>query len=429
MKKDILLFINSISREVADEVAQFEKKEKRSFRIIVIRDIKKSDIDKEVVKSRGIFKLLNCNFSKSSNIKKTLAPYQNDILAVVSRGEKNVDSLRKIIPHVPYVFSPTESSLLWATDKLLMREQLMAYDPSITPAFTVVTDDSEESRKKIIKKVGFPLVIKPTGLAMSLLVSICFHEEELEKTIKKVFRKIKRIYKENGRSESPKVLIEEFMDGKMYSVDAYVDADGNIYWCPFVHVKTGKEIGFDDFFGYQRITPTTLNESTQQKAKEVATKSIYALGLRNTTTHIELMRTDNGWKVIELGARIGGFRSIMYQLSFGIEHSINDIRIRLNEEPIIPKKIKGYTAAFKFFAKEEGILSVYKGPKKIKKLVSFKSIKTYLKIGDTCLYSKHGGKGVCDVVLFNKDRSELFADIRRVEERLVIKTIKKIIKK
>jgi hypothetical protein len=423
MMKSILLFVNSISKEMACEIREFEKLENRKFNILVIRDKKKSDWTGKI-DTRGVSKVLTCNFDKSYEIKKTLAPYQNSLVAIISKGEVNVKSLKNIIPHVPYVYTPTESSILWATDKLSMREQLKAYDPNITPKFTVVSDDSKESIIKIIKKVGFPLVIKPTELAMSLLVSVCYHEEELVKTLKKVFRKIRKVYKENGRIEEPKVLVEEFMDGKMYSIDAYVDSKGKIYWCPFVSVKTGKEIGFDDFFGYQRITPTTLKVSTQEKAKQVAAQSVCGLGLRSTTTHIELMRTDDGWKVVELGARIGGFRTIMYKLSFDIDHAINDIRIRMNERPIISKKRKGYTAVLKFFAKKEGLLSVLRGTKKVRNLSSFKSAKIHIKVGELCLYSKHGGKGVCDIVLFHKDRSNLLADIRRVEDYIKIETVK-----
>jgi biotin carboxylase len=424
MKKNILLFITNVPKNIAELLDEIEKKTGTKFTALIIRHKDrnpiKSKYSKKIVKD-----VIYCDLTKSTAIKKALLPYSEKIAAVISKGEVGVANLRKIIPHLPYISNPTESSIDWALDKLFMRQQLAAYNKEISPKFAVIKDDSGETLQKIKKKIGFPLVIKPTGLAASLLVSLCFHEEEFEKTIKKVFKKIRKIYKENKRTETPKILVEQFMEGEMYSIDAYVDSQGRISWCPFVHVKTGRSIGFDDFFGYQRITPTTMKESTQEDAKKVAAQSIYAIGLRNSTAHIELMRTDSGWKVIELGARMGGFRNQLYSLAFGINHPLNDVLIRLNEKPVIPKKKKGYSAALKFFAKEEGKLHILKGTKKLRKLNSFIDLKVHMKLGDKALFAKHGGKGVCDLVLFNKNRSELLADIRRAEEYMVIKTQKK----
>jgi biotin carboxylase len=421
--KNIIVFINSISKESLKEIKAYQTKKHKTFRILVLRDKQKNDW-KDVATRRGVL-YVTCNIQRASSLKKVLGPYQQDIIGVVARGEVNVGVLRNVIPHVPYSVAPTESSLDWATNKLQMREQLMAYDAAICPKFTIVSDDSEKSLQKISKKVGYPLVIKPTNLALSLLVSICFHENELEQTLKKVFRKIKKIYKDNKRTDLPTVLVEEFMEGEMYSVDGYVNATGAITWCPLVHVKTGRSIGFDDFFGYQQITPTTLKDSTKKKALFAATQSIHAIGLRNSTAHVELMRTNDGWKVIELGARIGGFRHTLYGLTQNINHSLNDILIRIGEAPHVPKKQKGYAAVLKFFAKEEGELTALKGVKKIQKLDSFESIKVNRVVGETCLYAKNGGKSVCNIILFNKTRPELLADIRRIEKTIVIETKKK----
>lgn len=423
-QKNIILFINSVSKGVAESIKEYGQKTGKTYRLAVIRDKKKKGIDTSIRPGLHASRVFSCNLQKASSIKKYLKQIQHEVVAIVSRGESNIDTFKKVIPHVPYVVAPTITSLEWATDKVRMRNQLQAYNKDICPKFTIINDTSEESIILIKKKVGFPLVIKPAGLAASLLVSLCFHEEELEKTLKKVFKKIKNVYKENNRVEQPKILVEQFMEGEMYSIDAYIDQDGKIYWCPLVHVKTGKSIGFDDFFGYQRIVPTTLRESTQDKARLVAQDSIHALGLRAVTAHIELMRTENGWKVIELGARIGGFRHKLYDLSFGIDHSLNDVLIRMNKKPNIPKKKKGYAVALQFYPRKEGTLITFKGTKSIKKLSSFEEVKTYKKIGDSCLFAKHGGKSICDVILFNKDRSELLADIHRVEQKIIIETKK-----
>ena len=81
----------------------------------------------------------------------------------------------------------------------------------------------------------------------------------------------------------------------------------------------------------------------------------------------------------------------------------------------------------KFFAKKEGILTELKGLKKARALESFKSLNIKNKIGDKCLYAKNGGSSIFNIIMFNKDRSKLLADIRRLEQMIIIKTSKKII--
>ncbi|PIR88797.1 MAG: hypothetical protein COU09_00440 [Candidatus Harrisonbacteria bacterium CG10_big_fil_rev_8_21_14_0_10_44_23] len=253
-------------------------------------------------------------------------------------------------------------------------------------------------------------------------MTMCFHEEELRNALSKTFRKIRQVYKENKRQIEPTVLVEQFMEGSMYSIDGYVGSRGSTYWCPMVHVKTGRDIGFEDFFGYQQITPTTLKKDSINQAETVAKKAVRALGLRSTAVHIELMRTEEGWKVIEIGPRIGGFRNKMYKQSYGFDHGLNDILIRIPEPPKIRKSIKGYSATLKLFAKKEGILKKLKGIRRIKKLNSVVKVSVKKKIGDKCKFAKHGGKSVMNIYLFNKNRSDLLADIRRIEQTVIIKT-------
>lgn len=417
MKKDLILFVNAVPENALKAVKEYSEKTNQKLELAVIRDAKNTKN-----KIKGVKKYINCDLKKNFKIAKALKPYQERLLVIVCRSDKNILDFAKIIPHVPYLRTPTSESLVWSTDKISTRRHLYYYDKNITPFFAVVKDNSKQSIQKIKEKLNFPVVVKPSGLASSLLVSICYHQEELERNLTKVFKKITSVYKENGRKAEPKVLVEEFMEGEMYSIDAYINSRGKIDFCPLVHVKTGKSIGFDDFFGYQRITPTILKKNKIEKAEEVTKKAIYALGLRNITVHIELLKTVDGFKIIEINPRMGGFRHEMYQLSFGINHILNDILIRIPKKITIPKKVKGYTAVLRFYPKKEGKILKITGLQKIKKLVSFVRIKQSMKTGEFAKFAKNGGKGVCDITLFNKNRPELLADIRRIEESLKIFT-------
>lgn len=421
-KRDIILFVGHLveARKTKKILNAYGKHQNKKFRIALIYDKRKHKISEATKEVSDI--LIPCVIKSDRSITRALKPYLDNLHSVTCRGDVNIPYFQKIIPHIPYVRTPTVKSLFWSTNKLAMRKRFEDYDTSITPTFMVVHDANKDTLKEIESKVGFPLVVKPNGLEASVLVNVCYHHEELQKTLRTVFRKIGVLHKKNDGRGEPTVLVEQLMEGQMYSIDAYVNSRGTVHFCPPVHIKTGSEIGFDDFFGYRRITPTQLSKESIRAAETVSLKALHALGLRSVTAHIELLRTESGWKIIEVGPRIGGFRTTMYKKSFNINHILNDLLIRMPEKPVIPKKVLGYTAVMQFFAKKEGVLSNLLGIKKTRDLKSFDTITINKKIGDRCLYAKNGGKSVFNVILFNKKRSNLLADIRRLEQMIQIET-------
>ncbi len=421
--RDTILFINSLRPSTIEAINTYRDRYDKQVRILLFVDAKKKTFLEEakIYEKHKKVELVIADFSSPIKIKQALKPYMDRLLAITSQFENSIPSLKQVLPHVPYLNAPTQESLEWATDKVKMRRMLRAHNPTISPKFTVIKENTDAAIAQIERNVGYPLVVKPAGLAASLLVSVCYHREELEDTLKQTFKKLNKLYKERLGRGTPQILVEQLMEGTMYSIDAYVNDRGNVYFDPPVHVKTGRSIGFDDFFGYQRITPTKLTKPKIEDANHVSAEAIKALGLRSTTAHVELMYTGStGWKIIELAPRMGGFRHTMYNWSYGINHILNDILIRIPQKPVIPKKRKGFTAVFNMYGKTEGTLDVIKGLKKIRSLESFVYVNVHKKKGDTLKFAKNGGGVVLEVVLFNKVRAGLLADIRRMEKAIEI---------
>ena len=419
--RDTILFVNGIRPSTIEAIETYKSRYGKSVKILVLIDqIKKAKVQKLNKANYKKVTVITCNIDSPVQIKKTLAPYINRLLAVSSQYENAIGDLAKVIPHVPYLNTPTERSLDWSTDKVRMRELLRAYNPDISPRFTVLEQNSESAVAQVEKSVGYPCIVKPAGLAASMLVSNVYHAEELQSVLNKTFKVIDKTYKSRIGRGAPKVLVEGMMEGVMYSIDGYVNNRGNVYLNPPVYIKLGKDIGFDDFFGYQQTTPTNLRKHQIDQANHVAGDAIKAVGLRSTTVHVELMKTADGWQIIELAPRMGGYRHTLYSWSFGINHILNDILIRIPQKPVIPKKRKGFTSAFKHFAKKEGKLVSIKGLKKVRELESYVNVTVHKKKGDELLYAKNGGSVVVEVMLFNKERSRLLADIRRMEKNLEI---------
>ena len=290
----------------------------------------------------------------------------------------------------------------------------------------LVEDMKEATIKRVERQIGFPLMVKPAGLAASKHVAVCYYREEFETSLRQTMGSLRKLYKERERDDAPRVLVEEFMEGTMYSIDAYVNARGFVYHCPPVYVKTGASIGFDDFFGYMRMLPVQLKEHKIEQANQAVTAAIHALGLRNISCHVELMKTEDGWKIIEIGPRVGGYRPKMYQLSYGIDHLLNDVLIRVPQKPVLKKRPRKTTAVLQFFARKEGVLDVIEGIKRVPKLESFQELDIKLKKGDICKFAKNGGGSVFDVTLAHKTRSIVLADIRRMEKTIDIKVVKTV---
>ncbi len=429
-KKNIVIYVMSVPDDAVtiSQLRAYEPQFGGVLRVMLLRDSRVLT-KKKYAAIPGLDLYIECDFSKPSKIAEALLPYQDELLAITCRSEQYMRRFVEVLPHVPYLRTPTTESLNWSSDKYEMRKRFRLYDKKLTPKFTLVKQNTKDERARVAKKIGFPMIIKPTNLAASRFVSICYHEEELDATLRHTFRDIKKAYEKEHHLIDPKIIAEEYMDGDMYSVDSYVDSRGKVYHCPLVKVTTGKKIGHDDFYNYLQITPTGLKPETVLKALAAAEGGIHALGLRSTTAHTELLKSDGGWKIIEIGSRVGGFRHILHSLSCDINHTLNDVLIRIPKKPILPKKCKGYACAMKWFTANEGLISEMKGIKKIEQLESFYKIDINKKIGDKAVFARNGGRSVFNLFLYNETRSALLADIRRVEKMVDIKVKTRTTKK
>ena len=206
----------------------------------------------------------------------------------------------------------------------------------------------------------------------------------------------------------------------MYSVDAYVKYDGQVFCLPPVKVVTAHSVGLPGFYAHESRLPSSLSARDEAAAFSTAKAAIRALNLRSTTTHTEMYHTAEGWKVIEIAARIGGYREILYREVYGITHFHNDLLIREGEEPIIANKPLGQAAALKFYAEYEGTIAAINGIEQSRNLPSMIHIAAHASPGDEAIFSTNGGDLIVDAILSNADEQQLEADIKAVRELVSI---------
>jgi biotin carboxylase len=426
-EKDTVCFINEIKPAqigwVEKGIAEVEEVLGKKLKILIITHKNDKKARSNAI-PQGAEQII-VDLDSMTEIEKALLPYSPRLLCILCRGERNIPYFRNLIPHVPYLRTPSELSLDWATDKINMRRRLRTYNKSISPSYCLAYDYDEKTIEKIEKTVGYPCIVKPSGLAASVLVQMCSHREDLIKALKNGVKLLGAVHKKNGYQKTkPVILVEQFMEGSIFSVDVYVNSRGTIYATPLVFVQTGFSAGQTDFFGYKQMTPTTLGNQKEQKAIDVAKQSVEAMGLRSTVVHIELVRSPKGWKIVEMGPRVGGFRDFLYFNSFGINHAANDILIRLPMTPKIPRRVKAYSAVMKIYPSKEGVISSISGTIKIQSYASFRDVVFRHKKGDRVRFARNGGLSIADIYLSHTDRSQLLADMRRIEQNFIIKTDK-----
>jgi len=426
IKKKYVVFVGSITKEAQSEVLSYIEENTKTWKLVALRDVSSQKKSPNKNDQYDMF----VDFDDPQSMQEWVADYGAEILCMTARSEKNITAFKKIIPYLPpHVRVPTVDALEKSTEKTKMRKALRKYDTSLAPRFRIIKDMDTIDIDDIAKNLEFPVIVKPSGLAASLLIQSAHYKEELEEVLRSISKKIKKVYEEKSGRGTPSILVEEIIEGNIYSVDAYVDDNYHMYFPPFVKYQTSAQKGFDDFFLYERTFPKKINPIKLAAGQDVARKGVMALGLKNTTTHIELVYTGTEWKIIEIGPRIGGSRSDMYQRCYGINHTINDLLIRMGKKPVVKSKAVGFTSILYFYPQKEGYISEIKGVKRAQKLESFESLDAKLKKGDRSLHAKNGGEYVLKISLFNKDRSELLRDKRKLEKLIHIETKKQKIKK
>jgi len=410
--KDIVLSINTVEAPLLGAVRRLSKELGRSLSGLVLVDKNYADKPERAQDTSGLFTEIVCDFYNSAELQRALKPYIDRLLVVTCRLEGAIPSLRQAIPFLPYLDTPSETSLLWSTDKSMMRDRLSTYDRSLAPRYQYLESTDLPHVRDLVRDFTFPVIVKPTNLAKSLLVSDCSTMEELESCLQETFEIIHEVYAKERRRTTPSVLVEEMMQGAMYSTDAYVTKNGDVYCLPLVRVWTANDVGLPGFYGFRIQAPVELPQSEIDQAFQVSTNAVKALNLRSTTTHIELFQTAQGWKIIEVGARIGGYRETLYREAYGIEHFYNDLLVRMGRKPEMPGKPIRHATGLNIYADEEGIITAIDGLQEARKLESVVFIEKHAQPGDLALFASEGGDLIVDAILSNKDPEQLEKDVQ-----------------
>ena len=290
-----------------------------------------------------------------------------------------------------------------ATNKYDMRQRFQAYDPTITPQFTEV--ETWEEAEAFATRYGYPVMLKPTNLMKSLLITKNTTAGELRRNFEQTQHLLPDLYRKYNIHETPRIIIEEFMQGSMHTVAGFVDAQGMAFLVEHIaDCTTAQERGVNDSYLYSRQLPTKLSVEQQKAVLQVAAKGVAALNLTSSALHIEIMYTTTGPKIIEIGARIGGYRPRMYAASYGLDLLAQQLAIATAQTPRLDGPFKGYCAVFELFADRSGTFAaITTKDQKTTELSVFSYASIKVKPGDKTGPARDGYKAAAVIIVASPD--------------------------
>lgn len=212
----------------------------------------------------------------------------------------------------------------FVTDKEYMKDTFSEY--GIPTAQYTITENS-----LIDISLRYPLVVKPVDCNSSKGVTRIDRAEELCKSIDKAI----------DYSRVKKAVIEEYIEGREISVDAFCIEGKVIILSTSYSEKIDNGQGFVIWKG---TYPAVTDEKKMTEISEIASKIAEAFKLKNCPLLIQLIENENGLNVIEFSARTGG--CLKYRM---IKHASNidiiDATIDLFEEKIptiVPTRYNGF---------------------------------------------------------------------------------------
>jgi len=382
---------------------------------IVLKDVQSAKHPEKKYKRRVL-----CDFSSRETVIEAVAKIKDQVDGVIATYENYILPAAWVAEYLGRPGLPVAAAEA-CTDKWLMRQRFAAAPEKISPDFALITNEDE--LRQFAEQHTFPLIIKPANLMKSLLVTKNHNLDELVANYRRTLEQIGAVYKKYAPNRQPQLLVEEFLEGSIHSVDAFVDADGEPYVLEqVVDYQTGYDIGFDDNFHYSRILPSKLSPEDQAALRHCAAVGIKALGMKSSPAHVEIIMTKDGPRIVEIGARNGGYRERMHRLANGLDIPAIALQLVFGQKPEIHATKDEPCAVLELFPKTSGTFQGIENEDKLRALPSLTYLSIKAKPGQYVGKSSEGYKMCAIVILHNSDSDQFAKDLQYVNESVRVIT-------
>lgn len=259
---------------------------------------------------------------------------RNHVTAIVTAAtDKPLVMMARVAAATGLPFYSVETAE-WSTDKFLMKQRFEA--AGIPCARGRLIASPEEA-----KGLSYPIIVKPRDNSGSRGVIFCKDESELTSAFQEAI----------GYSHKDSVLVEEYIEGKEYSIEG-LHYDGKDEVIQFTEKRT-TEFPYNVELGH--IQPADISEAYQQKIREIVSLVGKTLHFENCPSHTELKINSRGIFVIETSPRLGGdyITSTLTPLSTGVNMEDAVLQIALGKQITIQPRHLQYVGV-RFFSFKAG---------------------------------------------------------------------------
>lgn len=301
----------------------------------------------------------------------------------------------------------SEDTALKATNKAHMREALKENGVPI-PLFFRVKDKAEFN--SAINAIKNNFIVKPADNSGSRGVSLVKDLSD-DKTIETAYDYAKKC------SRSGEIVVEEYMKGPEVSVET-LTVNGD---CKVIQITDKKTTGAPHFVETGHSQPSKMCAEVKREIEKVAIAANKAIGIQGGPSHTEIIVTDKGPKVVELGARLGGdcINTHLVPLSTGVNMVECCIKIALGEEPDTEIKFnKG--SAIRYFSQSKGVIKSIDGIETAKKSKGIQEVAVVHGVGETVTEICDSASRIGFVIAQDEDASSAIFDCENALKNIKI---------
>lgn len=379
-----------------------------------------------LIKKLEKFHILLKNYSNKEDLKEQVIEFWKDyeIVFVDTPLELLVNTVNEV---KQALWRPMSDNPDIFRNKFLQRELIQKHNPDLWIKFIKWTPESLDI-KEVENYIWYPFIIKPVDGVQSSWVAKVTNKKEFDKYIETYLDFHDRL--KARWVDSKELIVEEFINWKLYSIDYFVSDDWNIRVSKPVKVRTWADIKVDDYCNIARIaTEKTEWEFKWKRLKTFINWTIKATWIRNTFVHHEFkINTKGELKTIELNGRIGWWRIELLKRAY----NFNLYELLLNSDAK-PGKLKENNIAVNIYATKRWILTWF-NEKILNKILDRETVyeikKEELEIWKEIWLTKDWFIKVWVIKLKSKDYPLLAKDFNYIKskykELLEIEDIKKI---
>lgn len=276
-----------------------------------------------------------------------------------------------------------------ASDKSRMRSAFAAAGvPS--PRFAIL--GREASVGDLPSELSFPLVVKPVDNMGARGCRMVRDDRELKEALADAHR-----YSRSGRA-----IVEEYMEGPEFSLDALVH-DGAVILCGVAD----RHVYFAPYFVEMGHTmPTSFPERDVGEVVRVFEAGIRALGIRNGAAKGDIKLTSRGAAVGEIAARLsGGYMSgWTYPYAYGADPASGALDIAVGEAPSDMRPTRSWVSAERAFISIPGTVASVSGEREALLAPYVKNLFYRIAAGDAVVFPSNNVEKCGNVISQAPDR-------------------------